>query len=85
MNDYAAAYNTSPAHQSKAGQPQAGQPQPNPPQAGTGLEHFVQTSQYFRLTSHITIGTAEFDLYSLLQRDDSTGAVRPILRSYSPD
>jgi general secretion pathway protein K len=43
-----------------------------------------QTSQYFRLTSFVTIGGAEFNLYSLLYRD-GTGAVRPIQRSFTPD
>jgi len=42
------------------------------------------TSSYFRLTSLITIGSTEFNLYSLLLQD-STGQVRPILRSYTPD
>ena len=42
------------------------------------------TSSYFRLTSLITIGSAEFNLYSLLLQDP-TGQVRPILRSYTPD
>jgi len=42
------------------------------------------TSQYFRLTSFVTIGGAEFNLYSLLYRD-ATGAVRPIQRSFTPD
>jgi general secretion pathway protein K len=44
----------------------------------------VDSSQYFRLTSHVTIGTTEFNLYSLLYLD-SNGTARPILRSYSPD
>ena len=43
-----------------------------------------QTSAYFRLTSFVTIGGAEFNLYSLLFRD-GTGAVRPIQRSFTPD
>jgi general secretion pathway protein K len=42
------------------------------------------TSSYFRLTSVITIGSTEFNLYSLLLQDP-TGQVRPILRSYTPD
>ena len=46
---------------------------------------FSQTSNYFRLTSHVTIGTAEFNLYSLLYREDSNGTVRPIQRSFAPD
>jgi general secretion pathway protein K len=45
---------------------------------------FGQTSAYFRLTSFITVGSAEFNLYSLLYRD-ATGAVRPIQRSFTPD
>jgi general secretion pathway protein K len=42
------------------------------------------TSSYFRLTSLITIGSTEFNLYSLLLQE-TTGQVRPILRSYTPD
>jgi len=45
---------------------------------------FGETSSFFRLTSHVTIGTAEFNLYSLLYQE-GTGAVRPIQRSFSPD
>jgi len=45
---------------------------------------FGQNSTYFRLTSFITIGSAEFNLYSLLYRD-ATGAVRPIQRSFTLD
>jgi general secretion pathway protein K len=43
-----------------------------------------ETSRYFRLTSHVTIGSAEFNLYSLLYQEN-TGNVRPIQRSFSPD
>ena len=43
-----------------------------------------QTSQYFRLTSIVTIGTADFALYSLLQRDLS-GQVKVLMRSFTPD
>lgn len=42
------------------------------------------TSSYFRLTSLVTIGSTEFNLYSLLMQDQ-TGQVRPILRSFTPD
>ena len=42
------------------------------------------TSSYFRLSSLITIGSTEFNLYSLLWQDTS-GQVRPILRNYTPD
>ena len=45
---------------------------------------FGMTSNYFRLTSFVTIGTTEFNLYSLLYMD-ATGATRPLLRSYTPD
>ena len=45
---------------------------------------FGQASSYFRLTSFITIGSTEFNLYSLLYQDQ-TGAVRPIQRSFTPD
>jgi general secretion pathway protein K len=45
---------------------------------------FKETSSYFRLTSHVTIGSAEFNLYSLLYQE-GTGNVRPIQRSFSPD
>jgi general secretion pathway protein K len=41
------------------------------------------TSNYFRLTSLIAIGSSEFNLYSLLLQDQT--GVRPILRSYTPD
>jgi general secretion pathway protein K len=45
---------------------------------------FVENSSYFKLTSYVTIGTTEFNLYSLLLQDQ-TGSVRPLLRSYTPD
>ncbi|HEY6924905.1 MAG TPA: type II secretion system minor pseudopilin GspK [Steroidobacteraceae bacterium] len=45
---------------------------------------FEEHSSYFRLTSYVTIGTTEFNLYSLLIQDGQ-GQVRPILRSYTPD
>lgn len=57
----------------------------NDPKARSGApQSFGQNSVYFRLTSFITIGSAEFNLYSLLYRD-ATGAVRPIQRSFAPD
>ncbi|HEY1874480.1 MAG TPA: type II secretion system minor pseudopilin GspK [Steroidobacteraceae bacterium] len=43
-----------------------------------------QNSQWFRLASFITVGSAQFTLYSVLYRD-TTGAVRPIQRSFTPD
>jgi general secretion pathway protein K len=45
-----------------------------------------EQSQWFRLTSIVTLGTTELALYSLLHRESSgpgsTGSVRPILRTY---
>ena len=38
------------------------------------------TSQYFRLTTRVTLGTTEFTLYSLLSR--SGNKVTPLLRSF---
>jgi general secretion pathway protein K len=43
----------------------------------------AETSNYFRLTSIVSIGTTRFALYSLLHRD--AGRVRVVTRSYSPD
>jgi len=45
---------------------------------------FTETTSYFRLTSFITIGSAQFNLYSLLYQDQ-TGALRPIQRSFTAD
>jgi general secretion pathway protein K len=44
-----------------------------------------QTSSYFRLQSLVTIGTAEFNLYSLLYMDNQGYFLHPIQRSFSPD
>ncbi|MHB8720186.1 MAG: type II secretion system minor pseudopilin GspK [Steroidobacteraceae bacterium] len=38
------------------------------------------TSQYFQLTTRVTLGTTEFTLYSLLKR--SNGKTTPLLRSF---
>jgi general secretion pathway protein K len=46
---------------------------------------FAQTSAYFRLSSLVTIGSAEFNLYSLLLLDSKGYFVHPIQRSFSPD
>ena len=54
-----------------------------PPQPITA--YFQTTSNYFRLTSHVTLGSSEFLIYSLLYQDDTQGTVRPILRTYTPD
>ena len=51
----------------------------------TKVKHRVsQTSNYFRLTSIVTIGSADFALYSLLQRDE-TGQAHVLMRSFTPD
>jgi len=74
---------------------QAFQSQAKPPAQKTGNNtnnqntgdsgaQFVTNSSYFRLTSFVTIGSTEFNLYSLLYQD-ATGSVRPLLRSYTPD
>ena len=42
---------------------------------------YGQTSQYFRLTTHVTLGTTEFTLYSLLLRSNG-GKITPLLRSF---
>ena len=47
-------------------------------------ERVKQVSKYFRLTSVVTIGSADFNLYSLLQRDQ-TGQVHVLMRSFTPD
>jgi len=53
---------------------------------GTSFDssRFVQTSSFFRLSSLVTIGSAEFNLYSLLFLDNQY-FVHPIQRSFSPD
>jgi general secretion pathway protein K len=42
---------------------------------------FDSKSQYFRLTTRITLGTTEFTLYSLLMRGNG-GKITPLLRSF---
>ncbi len=57
------------------------------PQAWGHVQKEIQmNSHYFRLTSFISIGSTEFNLYSLLYQDGQNGgAVRPILRSFTAD
>jgi general secretion pathway protein K len=54
-----------------------------------GAARFVTTSSYFRLSSLVTIGSTEFNLYSLLYRDSGGAAgggnAHVILRSFTPD
>jgi general secretion pathway protein K len=51
---------------------------------GSVTKAFSQTTAYYRLKSFITIGSTEFNLYSLLYQDQ-TGSVRPIQRSFTLD
>jgi general secretion pathway protein K len=50
-----------------------------------GSKRFGTTSNYFRLNSLVTIGTSEFNLYSLLYMDAQGYYVHPVQRSFSPD
>jgi general secretion pathway protein K len=47
--------------------------------AATVSSQISENSSYFRLTTHVTLGTTEFTLYSLLKR--SNGKITPMLRS----
>jgi general secretion pathway protein K len=44
-------------------------------------KYYGTTSQYFRLTTRVTLGTSEFTLYSLLLRGNG-GKITPLLRSF---
>jgi general secretion pathway protein K len=46
---------------------------------------FKTVSQYFRLSSLVTIGTAEFNLYSLLYMEGQSYFIHPVQRSFSAD
>jgi general secretion pathway protein K len=48
--------------------------------AATLRGRYGTSSQYFRLTTRVTLGTTEFTLYSLLYRN--SGKVTPMLRSF---
>ncbi|MGB6488701.1 MAG: type II secretion system minor pseudopilin GspK [Steroidobacteraceae bacterium] len=54
----------------------------NVQQSISGL--LTEKSNWFRLTSYVTLGTAEFSVYTLLYWD-SAGMARPELRSFTPD
>ena len=51
------------------------------PKRGQIANQFADTSQFFRLTTRVTLGTTEFTLYSLLYRGPG-GKVTPLLRSF---
>jgi general secretion pathway protein K len=53
-------------------------------QLGSITGRLGETSNYFRLRSWITIGTARFTLYSLMLRDGS-GQIRPIIRTFGTE
>ncbi len=49
----------------------------------TVAKYYGTRSDYFRLTTRVTLGTTEFTLYSLLKRGGDGGAkVTPLLRSF---
>jgi general secretion pathway protein K len=47
----------------------------------TMAKYYGTQSDYFRLTTRVTLGTTEFTLYSLLYRGNG-GKVTPMLRSF---
>jgi general secretion pathway protein K len=54
--------------------------------APAAQDRFTTTSNYFRLSSLVTIGTAEFNLYSLLYMNSQQGYfINTLQRSFSPD
>jgi len=57
----------------------------DPKQWALVSNYFVQKSSYFRLSSLITIGSSEFNLYSLLYIDAQGFYAHPVQRSFSPD
>jgi general secretion pathway protein K len=59
-----------------------GLPNQSPQQTLASL--VVQKSSWFRLTSFVNVGATEFAVYTLLYQD-STGMVRPVMRSFTPD
>jgi len=56
----------------------------NTQQQGLATGRLGQTTSYFRLRSFITIGTARFSLYSLLQRDGAA-QIHVILRTFGTE
>jgi general secretion pathway protein K len=52
-------------------------------QKTTMTKYYGTKSQYFRLTTRVTLGTTEFTLYSLLYRNaNGGGKITPLLRSF---
>lgn len=54
----------------------------NPQQSISSI--LTQKSSWFRLTSYVTLGSAEFAVYTTLY-EDPTGLARPVLRSFTPN
>jgi len=54
-------------------------------QGSPGMTMVGTQSDYFRLTSVVSIGTAQFYLYSLLHREQNGAKVRVIQRSFTAD
>ena len=50
-------------------------------QRTTASQYYGTKSDYFRLTTRVTLGTTEFTLYSLLYRGNG-GKITPVLRSF---
>ena len=57
---------------------------PNNSTSQTLASLLVQKSSWFRLTSFVSIGSAEFAVYTTLNLDQA-GNVRPVMRSFTPD
>lgn len=72
-----------------AGDVQTGAPGGGATSLGSNVQQSIsgllgEKSNWFRLTSYVTVGTAEFSVYTLLYWD-SAGMARPELRSFTPD
>ena len=57
---------------------------PGGAQQPTLLSLLAGKSSWFRLTTFVTLGNAEFSVYTLLYQDQ-TQMVRPVMRSFTPD
>ena len=57
----------------------------NTGQLANFLRNFSEQSSWFRLSTYVRSGSTEFAFYSLLYRDSTSGLVRPILRSDTPN
>ncbi len=48
-------------------------------------ESLAETTSYFQLRAFVTIGTAEYSLYSLLYRERGQAQIRPLMRNFGAD